>query len=182
MLGTSVPLFAGPHTGISGARASGGLAEPQLTPLLLVSCAANCAWRPHFSMHISVRMCPNQRGEAVAPPNHIGKKWRRTSDVTRFARAGLRRCPRVVVAGRRDGCASPDRLRTSRYASCHDVCIVSLSGKSQYCASVCNVVIQCLLAIWLILSLVLPFGTSLDRSCIYADRIARFRFQWLRPA
>ena len=156
-----------------------GLAEPQVAPLLVAACASNCAWRPQVSMRISLCLHFRRVVEAVALHNRIGEKWRKTSDVTRFVRAGLRRCPRVAVAGRRDGCASPDRLRTSRYASCHDVCIVSLSGKSQYCASVCNVVIQCLLAIWLILSLVLAFGTSPDRSCIYADRITRFRFQWL---
>ena len=74
--------------------------------------------------------------EVVAPPNHIGEKRRRTSDVTRFVRAGCRRCLRVAVADRRDQCASPDRLRTSRYASFHDIFIVSLSEKNQHDVSV----------------------------------------------
>ena len=156
-----------------------GLAEPQAAPLLVAACASKCAWRPPVSMRISLCLHFRRVVEAVALPNRIGKKWRKTSDVRGFVRAGLRRCLRVAVAGRRDQTASPDRLRASRYSFFVDVCIVSLSGKSQYCASVCNVVIQCLLAIWLILSLVLAFGTSPDRSCIYADRIARFRFQWL---
>ena len=172
----SVPLFWGTaHRFFCRPRVV-GRARQQVGILLLVTRPSKYAWRPVLSMHISLWVHIRRVVEAVALPNRIGEKWRRTSDVRGFVRAGLRRCPRVAVAGRRDGCASPDRLRTSRYASCHDVCIVSLSGKSQYCASVCNVVIQCLLAIWLILSLVLAFGTSPDRSCIYADRIARFRF------
>ena len=159
-----------------------GLAEPQVAPLLVAACASNCAWRPPVSMHSLLCLHIRRVVEAVAPPNRIGEKWSKTSDVTRFVRAGLRRCLRVAVAGRRDQTASPDRLRASRYSFFVDVCIVSLSGKSQSCVSVCNVEMQCLLAKWLILSLVLPFGTSLDRSCICADRIARFRFQWLDPS
>ena len=150
--------------------------------LLVVTSRSNDAWRAVVSMHILTRVQFCWLVEAGAAQNLLGEKWRRSSVVSRFVRAGRRRCLRVAVADRRDRCASPDRLRTSRYASFHDVCIVSLSGKSQYCASVCNVEMQCLLAIWLILSLVLSFGTSLDRSCICADRIARFRFQWLRAS
>ena len=130
-------------------------------------------------MHISKRVHIRRRVEAVALPNHIGEKWCRTSDVTRKVRAGRRHGPRVAVPCRHDQTASPDRLRASRYSFFVDVCIVSLSGKSQSCVSVCNVEMQCLLAKWLILSLVLSFGTSLDRSCICADRIARTRFQWV---
>ena len=41
---------------------------------------------------------------------------------------------------------------------------------------------QCLLAKWLIFILVRPHSTILDRSCIRADRIARFRFSsWTAP-
>ena len=150
----SVPLFWGTaHRFFCRPRVV-GRARLQVAPLLLVTSASKYAWRAVLSMRISLWVHIRRVVEAVALPNRIGEKWRRTSDVRGFVRAGLRRCPRVAVAGRRDGYASPDRLRTSRYASCHDVCIVSLSGKSQYCASVCNVVIQCLLAIWLILSLV----------------------------
>ena len=107
--------------------------------------------------------------EAVDAQSHIGDKWRRMSDVSRKVRAGRRHGPRVAVPCRHDQTASPDRLRASRYSFFVDVCIVSLSGKSQSCVSVCNVEMQCLLAKWLILSLVLSFGTSLDRSCICAD-------------
>ena len=127
-------------------------------------------------MHISKFVSTRCAVEAVAPQKPIGEKWCRTSDVTRKVRAGRRHGPRVAVPCRHDQTASPDRLRASRYSFFVDVCIVSLSGKSQSCVSVCNVEMQCLLAKWLILSLVLSFGTSLDRSCICADRIARFRF------
>ena len=115
----------------------------------------------------------------ISAQNHIGDKWRRMSDVSRNVRAGRRHGPRVAVPCRHNQSASPDRLRASRYSFPVDVCIVSLSGKSLSCVSVCNVEMQCLLAKWLILSLVLSFATSLDRSCMCADRIARFRFQWL---
>ena len=134
------------------------------------------AWRPPLSMRILMGVQRIVSVRAVAPPNHIGDKWRRTSDVSRKVRAGRRHGPRVAVPCRHDQSASPDRLRASRYSFPVDVCIVSLSEKSQSCVSVCNVEMQCLLAKWLILSLVLSFGTSLDRSCICADRIPRFRF------
>ena len=158
-----------------------GLAEPQVAPLLVAACASNCAWRPPVSMRISLCLHFRRVVEAVALPNRIGEKRRRTSDVRGFVRAGRRHGPRVAVPCRHDQTASPDRLRASRYSFFVDVCIVSLSGKSQSCVSVCNVEMQCLLAIWLILSLVLSFGTSLDRSCICADRIPRFRFKQLCP-
>ena len=130
-------------------------------------------------MRISLWVHIRRVVEAVALPNRIGEKRRRTSDVRGFVRAGRRHGPRVAVPCRHDQTASPDRLRASRYSFFVDVCIVSLSGKSQSCVSVCNVEMQCLLAKWLILSLVLSFGTSLDRSCICADRIPRFRFKQL---
>ena len=63
-----------------------------------------------------------------------------------------------------------------RYSFFVAVCMVSLSEKSQHCVSVCVEYMQCMLAKWLILSLALSFGNSLDRSRICADRIARFRF------
>ena len=153
-----------------------GLAEPEVDPLLVAACASKCAWRPPVSMRISLGMCLVARGKAVAPPNHIGVNLRRMSDVSRKVRAGRRHGPRVAVPCWHDQSASPDRLRASRYSFLVDVCIVSLSEKSQSCVSVCNVEMQCLLAKWLILSLVLSFGTSLDRSCICTDRIPRFRF------
>ena len=128
---------------------------------------------------ISKRVHIRREGEAGTMPNRIGNTLRRTSDVRRKVRAGHRHGPRVAVPCRHDQTASPDRLRASRYFFFVDVCIVSLSGKSQTCVSVCNVEMQCLLAKWLISSLVLSLAISLDRSCICADRIARFRFQWL---
>ena len=135
-----------------------------------------CIYRSSCPLVVPLRL--------VAPQNRIaiGEKWCRTSDVTRKVRAGRRHGPRVAVPCRHDQTASPDRLRASRYSFFVDVCIVSLSGKSQSCVSVCNVEMQCLLAKWLILSLVLSFGTSLDRSCICADRIPRFRFIQLRTS
>ena len=167
-----------------------GSARPQVALLVVGASRSKYAWRallsilsrPNPSMaYIEVRVHSLCRVEAVAPPNRIGEKWCRPSDVTRKVRAGRRHGPRVAVPCRHDQTASPDRLRASRYSFPVDVCIVSLSGKSQSCVSVCNVEMQCLLAKWLILSLVLSFGTSLDRPCIRADRIARFRFQWLDP-
>ena len=142
---------------------------------------AKCAWRPLVSMHISLGLHFRRAVEAVDLPNQIGDKWRRMSAVSRKVRAGRRHGPRVAVPCRHDPSASPDRLRASRYSFSVDVCTVSLSGKSQASVSVCNVEMQCLLAKWLILSLVLSFGTSLDRSCICADRIARFRFSSCVP-
>ena len=97
------------------------------------------AWRALVSMHISTRVQFCWLVEAGAAQNLLGEKWRRSSVVSRFVRAGRRRCLRVAVAGRRDRCASPDRLRSSRFASFHVVCIASLSGKSQYGVSVCDV-------------------------------------------
>ena len=172
---SSVPLFRGSAHRLFVRDRVLGFAWPQGAIPLVVTSRSNYAWRALLSMHSSLWVHIRRVVEAGAAQNHIGEKWRRTSDVTRFVRAGLRRCPRVAVAGRRDGCASPDRLRTSRCASCHDACIVSLSGKSQSCVSVCNVEMQCLFAKGLILSLVLSFGTSLDRSGICGDRIPRFR-------
>ena len=101
----------------------------------------------HISFCVHFRRCV----EAVDAQNHLGEKWRRMSDVSRKVRAGGRHCPGVAVPGRHDQCASPDSLRPSRYSFFHDVCIVSLSGKSLSCVSVCNVEMQCLLAKWLIL-------------------------------
>ena len=158
-----------------------GFAWRQGAVLVVVIRRSIYAWRALLSMHISKRVHIHRRVEAVALPNRIGDKWCRTSDVTRKVRAGRRHGPRVAVPCRHDQTASPDRLRASRYSFFVDVCIVSLSGKSQSCVSVCNVEMQCLLAKWLILSLVLSFGTSLDRSCICADRIPRFRFIQLCP-
>ena len=113
-----------------------GLAEPQVAPLLLVTSPSKCAWRPLVSMRISLCVHIRRVVEVGAAQNHIGEKRRRTSDVTRFVRAGCRRCLRAAVADRRDRCASPDRLRTSRYASFHDIFIVSLSEKNQHDVSV----------------------------------------------
>ena len=101
-------------------------------------------WSPCVFCFVFIFVNIRRVVEAVAPPNHIGEKRRRTSDVTRFVRAGCRRCLRVAVADQRDRCASPDRLRTSRYASFHDIFIVSLSEikTSTTCLSVlckCNV-------------------------------------------
>ena len=137
----------------------------------------------HWSPCIFRRACILFRRavEAVDAQNHIGDKWRRMSDVSRNFRAGRRHGPRVAVPCRHDQSASPDRLRASRYSFPVDVCIVSLSGKSLLCVSVCNVEMQCLLAQWLILSLVLSFATSLDRLCMSVDRIARFRFSSCVP-
>ena len=113
-----------------------GYAWPQGAIPLVVTSPSKYAWRPLVSMHISLCVHIRRVVEVVAPPNHIGEKRRRTSDVTRFVRAGCRRCLRVAVADQRDRCASPDRLRTSRYASFHDIFIVSLSEKNQHDVSV----------------------------------------------
>ena len=173
---SSVPLFWGTaHRFFCRPRVV-GRARQQVGILLLVTRPSKYAWRPVLSMRISLWVHIRRVVEAVALPNRIGEKRRRTSDVRGFVRAGRRHGPRVAVPCRHDQTASPDRLRASRYSFFVDVCIVSLSGKSQSCVSVCNVEMQCLLAKWLILSLVLSFGTSLDRSCICADRIPRFRF------
>ena len=150
-----------------------GFAWLQGAVLVAVTNRSKYAWRPLVSMHISFCVHFRRCVEAVDAQNHLGEKWRRMSDVSRKVRAGGRHCPGVAVPGRHDQCASPDSLRPSRYSFFHDVCIVSLSGKSLSCVSVCNVEMQCLLAKWLILSLVLAFGTSLDRSCIRADRFRR---------
>ena len=113
-----------------------GLAEPQVATLHVAACALFVAWRALLSMPHSLCVHIRRAVEVGAPPNHIGEKRRRTSDVTRFVRAGCRRCLRVAVADRCDQCASPDRLRTSRYASFHDIFIVSLSEKNQHDVSV----------------------------------------------
>ena len=137
-----------------GRRCVVGLAEPQVAPLLVAACASKCAWRPHSSMRISLGMCRNRRGEAVALPNCIRQKRRCMSGVTAIVRTASRHGPRVAVADQCDQTASPDRLRPSRYSFFVAVCMVSLSEKSQYCVSVCRVYMQYLLAKWLILSLV----------------------------
>ena len=177
----SVPLFGTTAHRFFLRASVSGLAWRQGAVLVVVMSRSIYAWRALLSMHISKFVSTRCAVEAVAPPNRLGEKWCRTSDVTRKVRAGRRHGPRVAVPCRHDQTASPDRLRASRYSFFVDVCIVSLSGKSQSCVSVCNVEMQCLLAKWLILSLVLSFGTSLDRSCICADRIPRFRFQQLCP-
>ena len=153
-----------------------GLAEPEAAALLVAACAWKCAWRLQSCMHISLGMCRSQRGEAVALPNCIRQKRRCMSGVTAIVRTASRHGPLVAVADQCDQTASPDRLRPSRYSFFVAVCMVSLSEKSQHCVSVCVEYMQCMLAKWLILSLALSFGNSLDRSRICADRIARFRF------
>ena len=162
-----------------------GLAEPEAGAALLV---AACAWKTNVHgdrrlrpscMHISLGMCRSQRGEAVALPNCIRQKRRCMSSVTAIVRTASQHGPRVAVADQCDQTASPDRLHPSRYSFFVAVCMVSLSEKSQHCVSVCLEYMQCMLAKWLILSLALSFGNSLDRSRICADRIARFRFSIL---
>ena len=118
-----------------------------------------------------------------------------TSGVRRKVRAApSRHGLRAAVADQHNHIrfyALPHRFLPSRYCLSDDVCITSLSEKSQHyrvpttCVSVCVEYMQCILAKWLILSLALSFGTSLDslalsfgtsldRSRICADRIARF--------
>ena len=157
-----------------------GRARRQVGVLLLVTSPSKYAWRPVLSMRISLCLHFRCAVEAVDLPNCIGVNLRRMSAVSRKVRAGSRHGPRVAVPCRYDQSASPDRLRASRYSFLVDVCTVSLSEKSQLCVSVCNT-LKCNVCWrkWLILSLVLSFGTSLDRSCICADQIARFHFQWV---
>ena len=106
-------------------------------------------------------MCRSQRtrrgcGSSVwlSVPNCIRQKRRCMSGVTAIVRTASRHGPRVAVADQCDQTASPDRLRPSRYSFFVAVCMVSLSEKSQHCVSVCVEYMQCLLAKWLILSLV----------------------------
>ena len=49
-----------------------GLAEPQVTLLVVVTSPSKCAWRPVVSMHISLCVHIRRVVEAVAPPNRIG--------------------------------------------------------------------------------------------------------------
>ena len=142
----SVPLFHGSTHRFFVRASVSGFAWRQGAVLVVVIRRSIYAWRALLSMHISKRVHIRRRVEAVALPNRIGDKWCRTSDVTRKVRAGRRHGPRVAVPCRHDQTASPDRLRASRYSFFVDVCIVSLSGKSQSCVSVCNVEMQCLLA------------------------------------
>ena len=146
---------------------------PRCSSLLALK---NAHGKPQSCMRISLGMCRSRRGEAVALPNCIRQKRRCMSSVTAIVRTASRHGPRVVVADQCDHTASPDRLHPSRYSFFVAVCMVSLSEKSQHCVSVCVEYMQCMLAKWLILSLALSFGISLDRSRICADRIARFRF------
>ena len=76
-----------------------GLAEPQVAPLLVVACASNCAWRPPVSMHSLLWVHVRSVVEAVDPPNCIGEKWRRMSDVSR-----KRKCARGVGTTRELPC------------------------------------------------------------------------------
>ena len=135
-----------------------GLAEPEAAALLVAACASKCAWRPHSSMnhaHFARHVPkPTRRGCAVALPNCIRQKRRCMSSVTAIVRTASRHGPRVAVADQCDQTASPDRLRPSRYSFFVAVCKVSLSEKSQHCVSVCVEYMQCMLAKWLILSLV----------------------------
>ena len=165
------PFFTGRPTGFLCARASWvwqSSRPPRCSSLLAHRNVHGDQWSPCAFRSA----CAQSRAERLwICQTVLATKWRRTSDVRGNVRAGRRHGPRVVVPCRHDPCASPDRLRASRYSFCVRVCIVSLSGKSQTSVSVCNVEMQCLLAKWLILSLVLSFATSLDRSCMCADRI-----------
>ena len=147
------PFWASGHR-FYGRRCVMGLAEPEAAALLVAACAWKCAWRPQSCMRISLGMCRSRRGEAVALPNCIRQKRRCMSGVTAIVRTASRHGPRVAVADQCDQTASPDRLRPSRYSFFVAVCMVSLSEKSQHCVSVCVEYMQCMLAKWLILSLV----------------------------
>ena len=140
--------------------------------LRLEMCMETAAVHAYFARHVPK---PTRRGCGSAklyPP----EKALHERPVTAIVRTASRHGPRVAVADQCDQTASPDRLRPSRYSFFVAVCMVSLSEKSQHCVSVCVEYMQCMLAKWLILSLALSFGNSLDRSRICADRIARFRF------
>ena len=189
--GTAYPFFTfqrdSAHRHRSFVRASVlGWAWPQGEILVVVTNCSLYAWRAVVSMRILKRVHIRREGKAgtmpQSMPNRIADKLRRTSDVRMKVRAGRRHGPRVAVPCRQNQPASPDRLRASRYSFFVAICMVSLSEKSQHCVSVCRVYMQCLLAKWLILHLILSFGNSLDQSRICADRTARFHFQCLLPS
>ena len=120
--------------------------------LRLEMCMETAVVHAYFARHVPK---PTRRGrEAVALPNCIRQKRRCMSGVTAIVRTASRHGPRVAVADQCDQTASPDRLRPSRYSFFVAVCMVSLSEKSQHCVSVCVEYMQCMLAKWLILSLV----------------------------
>ena len=114
-------------------------------------------------MRSSVRMCPNQRGEAGAPPNRNAAEdpLHESRDAHDCARGRIG--PRAAVACWRDHCASSGCLRATPYAWYHDACVVSLSEKNQYSVSVCLAKMLFVLAEWLDFILVGPDGSGLDQ-------------------
>ena len=80
-------------------------------------------------MRLSLRMCPNQRGEAGAPPNRNAAEDPLHESRDAHDCAPGRIGPRAAVPSQCDHCASPGCLRATPYACFHDECVVSLSEK-----------------------------------------------------
>ena len=80
-------------------------------------------------MRLSLRMCPNQRGEAGAPPNRNAAEDPLHESRDAHDCAPGRIGPRAAVACWRNHCVSSGCLRATPYAWYHDACVVGLSEK-----------------------------------------------------